>query len=363
MNELPQLDEKTLAQFWQDSFSKDWLKIKWVSLKFQGLKKSNNFENGVMKQWILNDLLQQGFSDYENDLGELEVIEKQKEQTEAEKIKNEKVTELENNKTESEKNILEKTSSIWRLSTMLDYSEMSNIDDWDDIFNIWDITAISLSEIKLANNPQDAVKLIEEELWDEISKENKLKIAALCNQIILYLTHKNLDKDIETIWDLYDNSSDKSKEFFEYVSWKITLENKELEWLQEKNQKLVGQLAKLWVKPTQEEMLAKSLLTIKEGKLSEWVKFWDNTMIYNPENWQLSVGDINYQLYYWDNNKNNFSEITIDKWLVSFNVWIIKNTANKISVLNFLQSTILSKDAESVFISWKNKITLKNETV
>jgi hypothetical protein len=362
MNELPQIDEKTLAQFWQDSFSKDWLKIKWVSLKFQGLKNSDNFENGVMKQWVLNDLLQQGFSNYENDLWALEVAEKQKIQAEKDAVKKSKVTELENKKTESAESILEKTTSIWRLSTMLDYSEMSNIDDWDDIFNIWDITAISLSEIKSAKNPQDAVKLIEEELWDEISEENKLQIATLCNQIILYLTHKNLDKDIETIWDLYDNSSDKSKEFFEYVSWKITLEKKELEWLQEKDQKLVDQLAKLWVKSTQEEMLAKSLLFIEEGKLSEWVKFWDNIMIYNPENWQLSVGDINYQLYYWDNNENNFSEITIDKWLVSFNVWIIKNTANKISVLSFLQSTILSKDTEWVFISWNNKITLKIET-
>ncbi len=362
MNELPQLDEKTLAQFWQDSFSKDWLKIKWVSLKFQGLKNSDNFENGVMKQWVLNDLLQQGFSNYENDLWALEVAEKQKIQAEKDAVKKSKVTELENKKTESAESILEKTTSIWRLSTMLDYSEMSNIDDWDDIFNIWDITAISLSEIKSAKNPQDAVKLIEEELWDEISEENKLQIATLCNQIILYLTHKNLDKDIETIWDLYDNSSDKSKEFFEYVSWKITLEKKELEWLQEKDQKLVDQLAKLWVKSTQEEMLAKSLLFIEEGKLSEWVKFWDNIMIYNPKNWQLSVGDINYQLYYWDNNENNFSEITIDKWLVSFNVWIIKNTANKISVLSFLQSTILSKDTEWVFISWNNKITLKIET-
>jgi hypothetical protein len=66
----------------------------------------------------------------------LEVVEKQKEQAQAEKMKNDKVAELDNSKTKSEKNILEKTTSISRLSTMLDYSEMSNIDDWDDIFNI-----------------------------------------------------------------------------------------------------------------------------------------------------------------------------------------------------------------------------------
>lgn len=359
MKQLPQLDEKSLSQFWQDSFSKDWLELKWVHLKFEWLEDSDNFENWVMKQWVLNDLLQQWFINYENDLGSLEIAEKQKEQDEKDKIKTEKITELEKNKTESEKNIFDKNSTISTLSSLLNYSDMSHIDDWDDIFNIWDITDIPLSEIMSLKNPQDAVKLIEEQLWDNISKENKWQITELCNQIILYLTHKNLDKDIETIWDLYDNSSEKSKEFFEYVSWKIEREKKELKGLQWEDKNIIDKLTKLWVQPTQAEKLASELLFIEEWKLSEWVKFWDNSVKYNSENWELLVWDINYQLFYNGQTDNIFSDISVNEWIVTFYVLWQEKKATKFSVLKFLQDTLLSEEKESIFISWDNKITLK----
>ena len=333
MNELPQLDEKALAQFWQDSFSKDWLELKWVHLKFQGLEDSDNFENWVMKQWVLNNLLQQGFSNYENDLWALEVAEIQQKQDDKDVIKGDKIN---------------KISLLTDIST---HSLMNQIDDWDDIFNIGNITDIALSEIKESKNPKDAVKLIENKLWDEISEANKLQITELCNQIILYLTQNKLDKNIKTIWDLYDNNSDKSKGFFDYVNWKIKTTKTELEKLQWNEKGNDNTLVKL----------SKELLSIEEGKLSEWVKFWDNIMKYNSENWELLVWDIKYQLYYWDNKNDNFSEIIIDRGIVIFNAWWIDKSVNKISVLNFLQGSLLSQDTESIFISWDNKITLKKQ--
>lgn len=361
MSELPNLDEKSLAKFWQDSFSKDGVKIKWVSLRFQGLENSDNFENWVMKQWILNDLLKQGFSNYENDLWELDLIEQQKEQEKKEQEKNKKIMWLEDDKKQLTTSIVNANSNILWLSSILNESDLSNIEDWDDWFNIWDITDITLSDIKKSNTPEDAVKLIETQIWDDISEINKPQILELCNQIILYLSQNNIHKDIETIGDLFDESLDVSKDFFEYIKSNITLQKSELEQLQQEEDSIAKELDVLWVQPTREEKLAKSLLFIQEWTLSEWIQFWEYTLQYNPDNWELLLWDIKYKIFYNNSVDNIFSDMFVDKWMVTFNVWWIEKKAPKLAVLMFLHDSILSTETESIFKSKDSEITLQKQ--
>jgi hypothetical protein len=245
---------------------------------------------------------------------------------------------------------------------------MMEIDDWDDWFNVWDITDISLSEIKKSKNIDEAMSWIQQEIWDKISKEDIIYITELVSKIKEYYEINSLHNDIETIWDLFDLSESKSKGFFDYIKSNIIQlneRNAQLSEDQKTNDKLLWDLLNQWdlvEELSVEETLAKELWSIGEWNLSEGLKFWDKIIKYNPDNWELLVWDINYQLYYWDDKDNNFSEITLDKGMVNFQVSLMDNRVNKFSVIKFLQDSILSNKAASIFTSWDNKITLKKQT-
>jgi len=139
MDKIPQLNPKSISKFWQDWFSENWYELKWINIKFKGLDNPDNFTNWVLKQWVLNDILQEAMVKYENDIWALEIKEQQLEQSKVDKIKEDKINSLESNRSALNEEIHEKNDKIILLWNILNYSEMSNIDDWDDWFNIWDI--------------------------------------------------------------------------------------------------------------------------------------------------------------------------------------------------------------------------------
>ena len=359
MDEIPQLNPKSINKFWQDWFSENWYELKWVNIKFKGLDNPDNYTNWILKQWVLNDILQEAMVKYKNDIWVLEIKQQQLEQSKADKIKEDKINSLESNRSALNEEIHEKNDKIILLWNILNYSEMSNIDDWDDWFNIWDITDISLIDIKNAKNWENALNIIQENIWDDILGSNKKQILELTTLILDYLSVNNLEKDIKTIWDLYDYSSDKSKWFFDFVSWRIQSNKSELENLivQEKN--ISTDLENLWIEKTLEEKIATSLLSIEEGSIWETVKFWEYSLDYNASNWELIVWDLRYTIYFWDKIENNFSNIIVNKWTVDFSVYWQSVSVNKMSVIDFLSKSIMNKSDINIFESWDNKITLK----
>lgn len=361
MNQLPQLDWKWINKFWQDWFSEKWYELKWVNIKFQGLDNPDNYTNWVLKQWVLNDILQKAMVKYENDIWALEIKQQQLEQSKADKIKADKINSLENNKGVLNEEIRNKNNKITLLWNILNYSEMSNVDDWDEWFNVWDITDIPILDIKNTKSSQDALKLIESNIWDKIAESNKEQILELSDLIIEYLSTNNLDNSIKSIWDLYDYSSDKSKWFFDFVSWRIQSNKSELAKLIVEEKKISTELEKLWIEKTLEEKIASSLLSINEWNLSDTINFWEYDMKYNSHNWELMVWDLKYIIYFWENIDNNFSNIVVNKWTIDFSIYWQTASVNKASVIKFLSESIINKWDKNVFESWNHKITLKKQ--
>lgn len=362
MNQLPNMDEKWISQFWQKSFSKEWIQLKWIVLQFNWLDNSDNFDNWVMKSWVLVNILKEWLSKYNNDLWELELLEQQRKQKQQEEKQNEQISQL-NSQRELLNNDLSHTSmKISYLQTMINNSQMSEIADWNDWFNIWDITDVAIKDI-VNSNKDWYLSLIEETTWEEILEADKEILVELFSNIQEYFsinTHKIWNADLLAV---YENTEGRFDDFYTFINDNIVKEQTKHDDLINQQKENDAQLAELWKEATKEELLSRQLLFVEEGDLSQWVKFGENTMLYNPENWELLVWDIAYKLYYNNEETNNFSDIVLDKGMVEFSIWLIDKKVNKISVIKFLQDSLLSDDIESIFHSWDSSITLKRQTV
>lgn len=354
-------DKSELKQFWLDSFSKKWVEINGVLLKFEWLHDKDNFENGTLKENYLSKILKQWLNKYEVQKEKL-LIEKERQKIAEEEQKiqlsiTQSSTELVNKGQE----IVDLSQDIENISFLKNKESMQKIAEWDDWFNIWDVSDIKISEIITAESIEE---LLKKTIWEEVSQIEEyhlLQLSLLQNYLQEYSKEHSLWNDISTLNDLYEWRSVESKEFFQYLDWEIKNKESLIAEIKSDQSEIVRKLEALnvWVSP--DILLKQDLLDLASWNLSEW-------MVYN-KSWDVVKFDKDLQeLQLWNNTfviSNsvwfNFDKINIIEWWIEFTVAGRDILVSKMKVIDFLISAQNSEEQIETLVIWDKSVTLERK--
>ena len=354
-------DKSELKQFWLDSFSKKWVEINGVLLKFEWLHDKDNFENGILKENYLSKILKQWLNKYEVQKEKL-LIEKERQKIAEEEQKiqlsiTQSSTELVNKGQE----IVDLSQDIENISFLKNKENMQKIAEWDDWFNIWDVSDIKISEIITAESIEE---LLKKSIWEEVSQIEEyhlLQLSLLQKYLQEYSKEHSLWNDISTLNDLYEWRSVESKEFFQYLDWEIKNKESLIAEIKSDQSEIVRKLETLnvWVSP--DILLKQDLLDLASWDLSEW-------MVYN-KNWDVVKFDKDLQeLQLWNNtfvisNSGwfNFDKINIIEWWIEFTVAGRDILVWKMKVIDFLISAQNSEEQIETLVIWDKSVTLERK--
>lgn len=354
-------DKSELKQFWLDSFSKKWVEINGVLLKFEWLHDKDNFENGTLKENYLSKILKQWLNNYEVQKEKL-LIEKERQKIAEEEQKiqlsiTQSSTELVNKGQE----IVDLSQDIENISFLKNKENMQKIAEWDDWFNIWDVSDIKISEIITGESIEE---LLKKSIWEEVSQIEEyhlLQLSLLQKYLQEYSKEHSLWNDISTLNDLYEWRSVESKEFFQYLDWEIKNKESLIAEIKSDQSEIVRKLETLnvWVSP--DILLKQDLLDLASWDLSEW-------MVYN-KNWDVVKFDKDLQeLQLWNNTfviSNsvwfNFDKINIIEWWIEFTVAGRDILVSKMKVIDFLISAQNSEEKIETLVIWDKSVTLERK--
>jgi hypothetical protein len=238
---------------------------------------------------------------------------------------------------------------------------MQKIAEWDDWFNIWDVSDIKISEIITGESIEE---LLKKSIWEEVSQIEEyhlLQLFLLQKYLQEYSKEHSLWNDISTLNDLYEWRSVESKEFFQYLDWEIKNKESLIVEIKSDQSEIVRKLETLnvWVSP--DILLKQDLLDLASWDLSEW-------MVYN-KNWDVVKFDKDLQeLQLWNNTfviSNsvwfNFDKINIIEWWIEFTVAGRDILVSKMKVIDFLISAQNSEEKIETLVIWDKSVTLERK--